>query len=214
MFPAPWSKLPDFVAHDWPPYNGEQTLAEIARHACDALEIQDGDVLVGASLGGMVACEAAKIRKLRALFLVGSATSKDEVSQFLAILHPLANLAPIEWLQFSAGKIPGDLAQMFANADGSFVRSMCGAVFKWNGLGPVSVPHYRIHGRRDLIIPPPARTDLLLDGGHLISVTHATECAEFVGTNNQVEGTAASARRDPAKSERQKTDEPDRGDDK
>ena len=87
MFPAPWDGLPDFVAHNWPRHGGERSLAQVAHKVCEVYNIQDGDVLVGASLGGMVACEVAKIRKLAALYLVGSARSKDEVNRFLAMLE-------------------------------------------------------------------------------------------------------------------------------
>jgi hypothetical protein len=64
MFPAPWGNLPDFTAHDWPKHSGELTLGAVARKVCDACSTRDGDILVGASLGGMIACEIAKIRKL------------------------------------------------------------------------------------------------------------------------------------------------------
>jgi hypothetical protein len=73
----------------------------------------------------MVACEISKIRDLKTLFLIGSAVSKEEVNRFLSMLHPLANLVPMEWLRFSASKIPGELPEMFARAEASFVRSMC-----------------------------------------------------------------------------------------
>ena len=180
MFPAPWGQLPEFVAHDWPEHRGEITLPGVARTVCDKFGIQDGDVLVGASLGGMVSCEIAKLRKLKQLYLVGSATSKDEVNRLLAFLHPLADFAPIEWLQFSAGQIPVEEIRMFAGADTAFVRKMCAAIFKWEGLGTLPVPCYRLHGRFDLVILPPEQPHLLVDGGHLISMTHATECVEFI----------------------------------
>ena len=128
----------------------------------------------------MVACEITKIRKIRKLYLVGSATCKEEISSFLAALRPLVNIAPIDWLQFSAGKIPTDLAQMFTSIDASFVRAMCAAVFHWEGIGLTPVHVVRIHGRHDLIIPPPGAVDLLIDGGHLISMSHARECTEFI----------------------------------
>lgn len=188
MFPEPWGTLADFVAHDWPRYKGEKTLPEVAQAVAETRAIRDGDTVVGASLGGMVACEIAKIRKLRGLFLVGSAASKGEVSRLLAFLHPLAEVAPIDWLRFSAGKVPLELAQMFAGAETAFVRGMCSAIFQWEGLGPVPCRCFRVHGRRDLVIPPPADVDLLLDGGHLISMTHAGECAEFVRSNQRAPG--------------------------
>jgi pimeloyl-ACP methyl ester carboxylesterase len=180
MFPAPWGDLPEFAAHDWPAYRGERTLAEAARAVCDACDIRDGDTLIGASLGGMIACEVAKIRKLDALYLVGSATSKGEVNHILALLRPLIALTPFEWLQFSAGKVPSEMARMYAGVDADFVRSMCHAIFEWEGLGPAPVRCFRLHGRRDLVVPPPSQCDLLLDGGHLISMTHPRECVAFI----------------------------------
>jgi hypothetical protein len=107
-------------------------------------------------------------------------------------LHPLADLAPIEWLRSAASKLPSELARMFADADASFVRAMCSAVFQWEGLGPTHVQLFRIHGRRDLVIPAPERVDLLLDGGHLISMTHARECVEFVRVHQRANRTGAS----------------------
>jgi hypothetical protein len=66
MFPAPWGTLEGLVAHDWPRYQGERTLPEVARAVVETYAVNDGDTVIGASLGGMVACEIAKIRKLRA----------------------------------------------------------------------------------------------------------------------------------------------------
>jgi hypothetical protein len=128
----------------------------------------------------MVACEITKIHKIPVLYLIGSAIRKEEVSSFLAAVHPLARLAPLDWLRASAGKVPNELAQMFAEAETSFVRAMCAAVFEWNGLGVSKTKVYRIHGTHDLIIPPPPRVNLLLNGGHLISMSHAQDCVEFI----------------------------------
>jgi len=180
MFPAPWTNLPDFVAHDWGCYSGETTLAEMAASMCTACDIRDGDVLIGASLGGMVACEIAKIRDICTLYLIGSAAHKEEVSKLLRLLHPLAQIAPLDWLMITAGKMPREVTQMFADAEPEFIRSMCSAIFNWEGLGGAAVDVVRIHGRHDLVIPAPSFTHLLLDGGHLLSMTHAEACTEFV----------------------------------
>ena len=63
MYPGKWKTLPDLEAHDWMQHRGE-SLAEVARSMCDSCAIRDGDVLVGTSLGGMVACEITKIREI------------------------------------------------------------------------------------------------------------------------------------------------------
>ena len=180
MYPAPWSSLPDFVAHDWLPYSGERSLTEVAVAMCAVRGIHDGDTLVGCSLGGMVACEITKIRRIPTLYLVGSATHKEEVGGLLTILHPLARAAPLDWLKLVAGKIPGEVARMFAGVEPAFIRAMGEAMFVWEGLGATPTKVYRIHGRHDFVIPPPEKVDLLLDGGHLIAMTHAQQCVEFV----------------------------------
>lgn len=180
MFPDPWHSLPGFAAHDWPEYSGEQNIAGIARSVANHYGIEDGDVLIGTSLGGIVACEISRILQLKSLILIASAVDKSEINKLLALLHPLAEVAPLEWLRFSAGKIPSELPQMFAGVDANFMRSMCPAIFRWDGLGTSQGPVHRIHGTRDLVIRPPATVDLLLDGGHLISMTHAADCVRFV----------------------------------
>jgi hypothetical protein len=180
MFPSPWNSLPGFVGHNWKPCANKKSLAAVAETICTAGSINDGDSLIGASLGGMVACEITKVRKIKTLYLIGSATHKEEINSILQILHPLAPVAPIDWLRFSAGKIPHELSQMFADADPSFIRAMCAAIFQWQGLADSSARVYRIHGKYDLVIPPPKNVDLSLNGGHLISITHATECVNFM----------------------------------
>ncbi|ALC15256.1 alpha/beta hydrolase family protein [Desulfuromonas soudanensis] len=188
MYPEPWPSIQDFVAHDWVRYSGERSLSGIARSMCDFCRINDGDTLIGASLGGMVACEITKIRKISRLYLIGSAVRKEEISRLLAVLHPLAQLAPVDWLRISAGKIPVELAQMFSSAEAPFLRAMCAAIFKWEGLGQSRTTVVRLHGRQDFVIPPPEAVDLLIDGGHLISMTHAAECTEFVKANYRLQG--------------------------
>ena len=180
MFPSPWSKLPRIVAHNWKSCFDKNTLSDVAETLCTVAKIEDGDSLIGASLGGMVACEIARIRKIKTLFLVGSAVHRDEISNVLRTFHPLAKIAPIEWLRLSAEKIPHELAQMFADSNPAFVRAMCNAIFDWQGLNETTTKVYRIHGQHDLVIPLPKNTDLILKGGHLISISHASECVQFI----------------------------------
>ncbi len=183
MYRDDWLSLPNFIAHDWSSYQDEQSLAEVAKSMCAACNICDGDILIGSSLGGMVACEITKIREIPALFLVGSAVDKYEVSHMLAALHSLVKITPIDLLTASARKINNELMQMFSDADSSFIRAMCNAIFKWQGLSDTKTKIHRIHGIHDWVIPVPAKVDLLLDGGHLIAMAHAKQCAEYVCKN-------------------------------
>ena len=183
MYPEPWETLPGFKAHDWvmsPEITNVRQLAEAMIEAC---AIADGDVLVGSSLGGIVAGEITKLRKIPQLFLVGSATKPDEVNPLLAKLPSLIGILPMEWLRITAGKVPGEFAAMFTQADPAFIRNMCQAIFQWEGLGQTETQVFRIHGRKDRVITAPQDADLLLGGGHLIAMTHAGECVSFVKTN-------------------------------
>lgn len=180
MFPAPWDELPGFRAHDWVLSPGIKSLRDLAKAMVDQCGIADGDVLVGCSLGGMVAGEITKLRKIPALFLVGSAARKEEMNVVVAKLFPLADKVPMDWLKFFAGRLPEGAAKMLAEADPDFIRRMCPAIFAWEGLGETKTKVWRVHGRKDLMIPPPKPCDLLLGGGHLIAMTHAKECVAFV----------------------------------
>ena len=180
MFPAPWNKLPEFVAVDWSSSLDRRTLVDVARSIVETHKIKDGDVIVGTSLGGMVAAEIAQLRSLSRLILIGSAISPAEVNPLLTKLSVLADYTPIEWLQFSAASIPADLCQMFGETDAVFIRAMCHEIARWSGYVPGTERLSRIHGRYDYVIPIPSQVDYVIDGGHLIAMTHAPECVGIV----------------------------------
>ena len=114
------------------------------------------------------------------LALVGSAKNKGEINALLRVLHPLASLTPLEFIQKAAGKVPGDLAQMFHEGQAPFIRAMCNAIFEWEGLDESRLKPLRIHGRHDRVIPHPDGVEHFLDGGHLIVMTQAQECIGFI----------------------------------
>lgn len=180
MFTGSWRKLPDTVFIDWPSYAGERTLAEIAVRIIELHGIADGSVVIGTSLGGMVACEIARLRRLHRLVLIGSAVHPDEINPLLIALRPLAKLTPVDWMQWSANSLPGELAPMFGRSNPDFIRAAIQAVFQWKGIDPSLPMPVRIHGKNDRVIYTPRTADLILDGGHLIAMTHANACCDFI----------------------------------
>lgn len=192
MYPHPWGELPSFVAHDWPQYRGEKTLVDVAESVIEAFHIEDGDSLVGSSLGGMVGCEIARIRRIPDLYLVGSALHPDEIVLFARVAYPAINIVPLRHLSNLAKRVPHLLAEMFSAADKDFIRQMCHAVFGWEGFRKSSSRVHRLHGSLDVVITPPAKADLIVPGGHLISISHAQECADYILANQHVEPTASS----------------------
>lgn len=181
MYQAPaWHTLPDARFLDWPKHRGEDSITAIADRVIAEAGINTGDTVIGSSLGGIVGCEIANRLRLHSLVLVGSAQSATEISGLLAALHPLAALAPLDFIRLSAGKLPGELCEMFADTQASFIRAMCRAIFSWPGLDLTRLRPLRLHGRRDRVIPLPAEADLVLDTGHLLAMTHAVECVAFL----------------------------------
>ncbi len=180
MYSGPWRRLSNAAFHDWPPYQGETTIPQIAKRLIGEHAIRPGHSVAGSSLGGIVACEIANQLETDRLILIGSARSKQEISAILALLHPLAKLAPLEFLRQAAGKFPQELSAMFAQSDPAFVRAMCQAIFKWEGLKS-DVTKIRIHGKNDRVIPLPSDVRHPIDGGHLIAMTHPEECIEQMG---------------------------------
>jgi hypothetical protein len=90
---------------------------------------------------------------------------------------------PIESMKAAAAKIHNDLFQMFSASEASFIRATSDAIFRWEGLGATTTQVHRIHGAHDWVIPLPEKVDRVLDGGHLIAMTHAKECVEYVMKN-------------------------------
>jgi len=180
MYRNEWRTIQDCAFHDWPAYRGETSLRAIAKRVVEEGGIQDHDVVVGHSLGGMIGCEIAALRRLEQLILVSAAQQKDEVSRLLAVLHPIAAVAPFRLAQVLVRGWPGHLYEMFARSDPRFLRATCLAVFDWEGFDPGRVRVHRIHGRRDRVIPLPRVVDRVVEGGHVLPLTHAQECVDFI----------------------------------
>lgn len=182
MYNEDWRMLDDATFHDWPKWNGETSLKLWAERLIEEHRIREGDIIIGSSLGGMIACEIANQLDLREVILLGSATDPQEISSLLAWLKPLAKFAPIEALQFSGSKVPSEIADMFSQSDPQFIRAMCQAIFDWQGL-TTKVKVTRIHGAKDLVIPCPQNADQIIPkAGHLIAYTHPKECLEFINS--------------------------------
>ncbi len=194
---GPWMDVPGAVAVDWPPYAGAMSVAAVARHLVDAWRIPDGAIVVAMSFGGAIACEIAKLRKLRALVLIASSTDPADFKG-AARLRRWARLVPLRQIQRFLRRREGvrrqrygrdpsafdrallDSIEQFAACDVRFYTGMLDALRAWEGGLAADTPVARIHGTHDRIVLAPAHVDLRLPGGHLVGLTEAHECAAFV----------------------------------
>lgn len=170
----------------WPKYKNEKTYSEAATRVIEENGIEDGDIVGGSSLGGMVAVEIAYQRKLRAIVLIGSAISSVEVQGILSHLAPLSAITPISLIQLLVGKHENIITTMFAEADSEFIRAMCQYLPKWSGASASATPLFRIHGQKDYVIPcPKVGCKIIAKAGHLLSITHPKECGKYLNEINQ-----------------------------
>jgi len=163
----------------------------------DSLQIPDNVTLIGSSFGGMIACEIARIRRIKRLILVGSALSKNELCSPItaevamslwpvsSIQGALRHVAPIAQGMMGRNASAYTRAvlhsiRMFTDCDPHFYRAMFYAMLIWEGYREGSAVPIRIHGRNDGVMHCPEAPDLELDGGHLIAHTHAEKCVNFI----------------------------------
>lgn len=176
LFPEPWSALSNPVRIAWPVWRGETTLGDVAARLIAEHDIGPEDRLVGVSLGGMVACEIANRTKVADVALIGSASSPAGVSSTLKFVRPLIDVVPLlaaQWLCHDSERLE---RRMFAETDARFLRAMCHAIFRWEGLRSGAIRPFRIHGGHDRVIPCPVDVDVRIDAGHMVSVTHPKAC--------------------------------------
>lgn len=180
MYSGPWLEVSDTKYLDWPQYQNENTIKEVADRVIHIHSISQFDIVAGSSLGGFVALEIAQKLGIKRVILFGSALSRKEINPLLLMLAPLTKYAPIKFTQTIAGKYRNNVLKMFSGSDENFIRAMCIAVTKWPGfVGDKSIVK-RIHGEKDLVISCHSNCRTIKGGGHLIAITHARECIEML----------------------------------
>jgi hypothetical protein len=166
---------------NWPHYGGEKTYKEVAQTIIKNHRIANGDVIGGSSLGGMVALEIGRLVQPRAIILIGSAMTTNEVQGLLTLLSPLATFTPVSVIQALIGKHKNLVSSMFADADPEFIRAMCMYLQQWPGYTGKADIIYRLHGKQDHVIPCPMDGATVVENaGHLIAMTHVAETAAFM----------------------------------
>jgi len=183
-----YKHIQDVIFSEWPEYKNETTLKAVALRVIEQHKITSNMVVGGSSLGGMVAVEIAKAVGIKQIILVGSATNYKYINPLLQKLSALSEITPVKIIQILAGKanISGknELLSMFQKSDSRFIKAMCKALFKWEGLADFQCKVCHIHGKQDkVILPPENNVEIIPDGGHLISMTHSEIVANFINEN-------------------------------
>ena len=91
--------LPDVRVIEWLPHRDSESLREYAARMAAAAKIEDGDIIGGTSMGGMIALEAARLTRPRGVILIGSCRSPDALTQQARNAVRLGRLTPTLMLE-------------------------------------------------------------------------------------------------------------------
>jgi pimeloyl-ACP methyl ester carboxylesterase len=189
-----------FIHLEWvQPLQKSESIDQYARRLTDAIE-DEQPVLMGVSFGGMMAIEIAKLRPVRAVILVSSIKSVNELPRWMKILGrcraeflipkvPLKSIGPLKALRPIQNYFLGastDLEIAIANefrdnVDPEYLKWSLRQIFNWkNDWQPEQVFH--IHGDNDKLFPLKnlKPTHVIHEGGHFMVMSQCSEVSRIV----------------------------------
>jgi pimeloyl-ACP methyl ester carboxylesterase len=153
----------EVIPIDWIEPNKTDTLTTYAQKLIQQYDIGFNSVIIGNSLGGMLAIEIAKLIQINKVILISSIKTIDEAPWYFSMFRnlPAYKIIPKSWMTSSGifielffGKMnPDDLwlfKDMLKKSSPDFMKWAMGAVLKWdNKVLPPNI--YHITGDKDLI---------------------------------------------------------------
>lgn len=179
---------PDILGADWIPHHGDEDLDAYALRFARHHGLTTDDILIGVSMGGMVAASIAKSLSIRRPILVSTCTDIRQAAPLIAAISPL-----IPWLPFGLTRcLPTRLRPqrvrllltMFETLDPAFIRWACGAIRRWPGV-PRPPEAVTIHGSADRLFPlcrQPQVDAMVAGGGHFMVMERPREVAAAIRT--------------------------------
>jgi len=184
-------RLPAHVkpAHlDWIPFEAGEGIGEYAARLSGKIDTTEPFVLVGLSLGGIIATEIARRSAPVCTIIIGSVPLSSQLPLYFRAVHKLRilGLVPPAFFKFAAickrlftresrdDKIL--IRRMIRDADPGFIRWAMLAVLRWRN-DSVPDPCWHLHGTRDEVFPIwlTRPTHVIPGGGHLLVISHSEE---------------------------------------
>lgn len=154
----------------------------------------ENPIIVGLSMGGMIAVEISKIRPVKKLFLISSAKTKSELPSYDSWFGKLMKSRILPGFMY---KMPNDIlldkfgaeteedkalmSITLQDSDGQFMKWAMWAVANWENE-TFKEPLVHIHGRQDEMIPPENVNAQywIEDGSHMMVFNRAEEVSSIL----------------------------------
>lgn len=175
------------VKLEWPAFTDRDTLPAIAARMRPHVDAGERHILVGVSMGGMVAQELAALTGPEKVVLISSWTGPQEWTPFVRVSARLGLSTLIrDWSMRAVwplkklvdkreSSVDGLLWDMACKQTARQLRNGTGAILRWQG-SPWHGPLVRIHGDKDIVTPLRFPVDHLVKGGeHVMVLTRPKE---------------------------------------
>ncbi len=187
---------------EWVEHNESDTLSDYAKKLLPQFDTSKPIIIIGTSLGGMLATEINKLIDVKHTFIISSVKTKSEQPGYFNFfrIFPMYNFLPDSmlgdpnfWLKllFPAGMKDEwkDLfADMFSKWSPSFLRWAMRAALWWDNVQKIQ-NYTHIHGDHDFVFPCIHLKDYIQikNGTHIMVLTRAREIKNIIaGKLNQI----------------------------
>ena len=188
--------VPDgYTAHyfEWITPHKNETLPEYAMRLAEEIDTTQPFVVIGLSMGGMIAAEIVNRYSNGQMIILSSVTSYQDLPFYFRYAGKirLHKLIPVSLVKYGANikrlftaetsEQRSVIRKMIRETDDYFIKWAMHAIVTWKGKARVP-PGLHIHGSRDELLP--ARfckpTHVIKGGGHLMVMTRAGEINELL----------------------------------
>ena len=179
-----------YTAHyfDWIPPHKNETLQQYALRLTESIDTSKPFVVVGLSMGGMIAAEIANKYPLAELVILSSVASSQQLPFYFRYAGKvrLHKLIPITLVKYAANlkrlftsetsEQRAVIRKMIRETDDRFIKWAMHAIVTWKGKAERK-PLLHIHGSKDELLPAAfcRPTHIIKGGGHLMVMTRASE---------------------------------------
>jgi pimeloyl-ACP methyl ester carboxylesterase len=173
---------------DWIPPIKNENIESYSKRLASSIDTNEKFILIGLSLGGIIASEIAKDYPPVITIILGSVPTADQLPFYYKFLGKLNinRIIPGEFYKWAANlkhrfsKTKTEdkevILKMIKDADPNFIYWGLNAVLKWkNGKTPSSLIH--VHGTKDEVFPLSFTrpTHIIKNGSHLLAISHPNE---------------------------------------